>query len=151
MKPQVNVIAVVDVIGALSESSLLGGNICLVDNGDFQSQGQGTPDLCTVVWPGQVVQWSVLAVDLQTPVEIKNVTFLGADGGSDGGSSDGSADGSADGGSADGDKLDLDVWTGVVPAHLAPGVPYRYRLEVQMYEGVNSVLHIDSPALMRAE
>ncbi|MFE7595110.1 hypothetical protein ACFU6K_37490, partial [Kitasatospora sp. NPDC057512] len=45
-------------------------------------------------------------------------------------------------------QLDLNVWSGVVPPYLVPGVPYRYRLELQMYEGEHSVLHIDSPALM---
>jgi hypothetical protein len=35
-----------------------------------------------------------------------------------------------------------------VPSWLTPGVAYRYRLELQMYEGDNSVMHIDTPALM---
>jgi hypothetical protein len=140
MKPQVNIAVVVDVIGALSSKTLLNGNLCLMDDGTFQSTGQGTPQLCTVVAPGQVVQWSALAVDLQTPVEIKSITFLGADGRDDGGTGGDE--------SVDGDRLDLNVWAGVVPPSMAPGVPHRYRLEVQMYEGEHSTVHIDSPALM---
>ncbi|MFG3054463.1 hypothetical protein ACGFZP_26370 [Kitasatospora sp. NPDC048239] len=139
MKPQVNIAVVVDVIGALSAGTLLDGNLSLVDDGPFQSTGQGTPELCTVVAPGQVVQWSALAVDLQTPVEIRRITFLGA--------GHGGAPEPAEP-TEQGEKLDLDVWTGVVPPYLTPGVPYRYRLELQMYEGPYSVLHIDSPALM---
>jgi len=141
MKPQVNIAVVVDVIGALSDKSLLNGNLCMMDDGTFDSTGQGTPELCTVVAPGQVVQWSALAVDLQTPVEIKSITFLGPGDGEDAG-----ARGEDSG---DGDHLDLNVWTGVVPPFMAPGVPHKYRLELQMYEGEHSVLRIDSPALMR--
>ncbi|MBO1416295.1 hypothetical protein [Streptomyces sp. FH025] len=174
MKPQVNIAVVVDVIGALSDKSLLNGNLCLIDDGSFDSTGQGTPELVTVVVPGQVVQWSALAVDLQTPVEIRSISFLPAGGGAaapaygvDHGPAGAPADGAADdvvAGGTDGGygtagavpsghrlesgQLDLNVWSGVVPPYLTPGVPYRYRLELQMYEGDHSVLHVDSPALM---
>ncbi|MDI2126451.1 hypothetical protein [Yinghuangia seranimata] len=146
MKPQVNILALVDVIGALSDRTLGNGNLSLVDNGDFHSLGQGTPELCTIVSPGQVVQWQVLAVDLQTPVEIKSITFLGPEGANGGALNGGSHNGAPDGG--DGEKLDLGVWIGIVPPYLPPGVGHRYRLELQMYEGDNSVMHIDSPTLM---
>ncbi|MCF3121819.1 hypothetical protein IPZ68_19215 [Streptomyces arenae] len=212
-KSQVNIIAVVDVIGALSIKSLLEGNLCMVDDGAFNSTHQGTPNLITVVKPGQVVSWTALAVDLQTPVEIKNISFTPGNGqlgagapgapaygfpgqgaasygspqgaasygspqGALGGSPQGTLGGSPQGapygtqqsaygtpgvqsqgqggsspqGAVHGDpasaKLDLDVWTGVVPHWMARGVPYQYRLEVQMYDGPNSIMHIDSPALM---
>ncbi|MEV0253629.1 hypothetical protein AB0H82_05045 [Streptomyces sp. NPDC050732] len=213
MKSQVNIIAVVDVIGALSIKSLYDGNLCMVDDSPFDSTHQGTPNLVTVVKPGQVVSWTALAVDLQTPVEIKSISFTPAEGqqghegqqgqqsrlqqpgqqgpGTHSGPATVSAPPSAPGmGTAvpgpgptdatgagagaqahqpnqpnqpnqsyqshqphssqesDGDKLDLDVWTGVVPHWMTPGVPYQYRLELQMYEGDNSVMTIDSPALM---
>lgn len=80
MNPKVNIVVVVDVIGALSDGTLRNGNLCMIDDGSLQSTGQGTPELVTVVKPGQVVTWSALAVDLQTPVEIKSITFLGPDG-----------------------------------------------------------------------
>ncbi|MEV5977443.1 hypothetical protein [Streptomyces sp. NPDC052114] len=219
-KSQVNIIAVVDVIGALSIKSLLEGNLCMVDDGAFNSAHQGTPNLVTVVRPGQVVSWTALAVDLQTPVEIKNISFtpgngqlgagapgaasygapgaasygtpgaapygapgaasygtpaqstyggppLGAQGtspqspygsasqaayGTPGAPAQGAAPSGGLATAAHGDpasaKLDLDVWTGVVPHWMARGVPYQYRLEVQMYDGSNSIMHIDSPALM---
>ncbi|MFD9791575.1 hypothetical protein ACFWXK_11570 [Streptomyces sp. NPDC059070] len=140
MKPNVSIIALVDVIGALSDRTLLNGNLGLVDDGSFDSTGQGTPSLCTVVEPGQTVQWTALAVDLQTPVEIRNITFLRADGAEAGEPAQEEAQ-------TDAARLDLDVWSGVVP-YLPPGVPHKYRLELQMYDGANSVLHIDSPALM---
>lgn len=137
MKPKVNIVAVVDVIGALSDQTLHNGNLTLVDDSSCESTGQGTPDLCTKVSPGQVVQWTAVAVDVQTPVEIRNISFLPAD--------QAPPPPGADGGAG---NLDLNAWTGVVPAWLAPGVPYRYRLELQMHEGPNSVIQVDSPALM---
>ncbi|MFI6644950.1 hypothetical protein [Streptomyces sp. NPDC050504] len=136
---QINIACVVDVIGALSINSLEAGNLCLIDDGPFQSTGQGTPGLCTVVRPGQVINWYPLAVDLQTPVEIKKISFLGP----------GDHAAPVDGHTTESEKLDLDVWTGIVPDYLQPGVPYKYRIEFQMYEGGNSVLYVDSPALMR--
>ncbi|MEV8016962.1 hypothetical protein AB0O76_11550 [Streptomyces sp. NPDC086554] len=180
-KSQVNIIAVVDVIGALSIKSLLDGNLCMVDDGAFNSAHQGTPNLVTVVRPGQVVSWTALAVDLQTPVEIKNISFVPGNGhiaaGAPGAAVPGALpQGAAAAGSPGGPvpsapapgalgpatasvgaqahgepasaKLDLDVWTGVVPHWMTRGVPYQYRLEVQMYDGPNSIMHIDSPALM---
>lgn len=190
-KSQVNIIAVVDVIGALSIKSLQDGNLCMVDDGAFDSSHQGTANLVTIVKPGQVVSWTALAVDLQTPVEIKSISFIQSNGktgspsagSSQGGGTAQGADarpqrpgtygqgapgqgsygqgtpgqgaygqGAAAHGQQDEDtaseKLDLDVWTGVVPHWMTPGVPYQYRLELQMYEGPNSVMHIESPALM---
>ncbi|WAL98622.1 hypothetical protein [Streptomyces sp. Je 1-369] len=155
MKTQVNIIAVVDVIGALSVKTLLDGNLCMVDDSAFDSTHQGTADLVTVVKPGQVVSWTALALDLQTPVEIKNISFApsnghnGATASGPATSRPGTTNGEARGqDESDGDKLDLDVWTGVVPHWMTPGVPYQYRLELQMYEGSNSVMSIESPALM---
>ncbi|WP_150493146.1 hypothetical protein [Streptomyces kanamyceticus] len=220
-KSQVNIIAVVDVIGALSTKSLQDGNLCMVDDGSSNSSHQGTPNLVTVVKPGQTVSWTALAVDLQTPVEIKNISFVPANGqrgqhdqsglqgqqgqqsqqgqqgqpgaygqgtygqgaygqsgqsgqfgqpgqsaygqGSPGQSGQSSYDQNSygqstagrgstahaqEGGDPASAKLDLDVWTGVVPSWMARGVAYTYRLELQMYDGVDSVMHVDSPALM---
>ncbi|MEU6124058.1 hypothetical protein [Streptomyces sp. NPDC047123] len=184
MKSQVNIIAVVDVIGALSIKSLHDGNLCMVDDGSYDSAHQGTPNLVTVVKPGQVVSWTALAVDLQTPVEIRSISFVpaggtnGATASGNGASRRGEASGPQQGTAPqaaygtgaqaqgaghqaygqqhdkheeedkDSAKLDLDVWTGVVPHWMTPGVPYQYRLELQMYEGANSVMSIESPALM---
>ncbi|MFB4304280.1 hypothetical protein [Actinomadura sp. NTSP31] len=143
MKEKVNIIALVDVVGALSDRTLHDGNLSLMDDGSLDSAGQGTPDLCTVVAPGQVVQWTAVAVDVQTPVEIRSITFLEA-GGPPG------AAGAPPDGDGERENLDLKVWSGIVPAYLIPGARYRYRLELQMHEGPNSVLNVDSPALMCA-
>lgn len=148
MNEHVNVVIAVDVIGALSDRTLLNGNLIMMDNGPYQSSGQGTPDLCTVCRPGQIIQWVIYAVDLQTPVEIKSIAFL--DAGSGLPALDGDDRGSlnqVDGGSSESEHLELEVWSGVVPPWVVPGVKYRYRLELRMYEGENSVMSIDSCSL----
>ncbi|QXJ20214.1 hypothetical protein AGRA3207_000887 [Actinomadura graeca] len=147
MKPQVNIIVLVDVVGALSERTLNDGNLSLVDDGQFDSPGQGTTRLCTVVSPGQLVQWTAVAVDVQTPVEIRSITFLGS---GDAALEEPDAADAQDVPAHEGTAPDLKVWSGFVPPYLVPGAPYRYRLELQMHEGPNSVLHVDSPALMSA-
>ncbi|GAA4367744.1 hypothetical protein AB0C69_33110 [Actinomadura sp. NPDC048032] len=144
MKPHVNIVVLVDAVGALSDGTLHNGNLSLVDDGDFESHGQGTVDLCTIVVPGQVVQWTAIAIDVQTTAEISAITFLPPGGAAPERAPVWEAP------SGGHENLDLKVWEGVVPAHLTRGVPYHYRLEVQMHEGRHSVLHLDSPALMCA-
>ena len=152
MKPQVNIVVLVDVVGALSERTLNNGNLSLMDDGQFDSRGQGTPDLCTAVSAGQVVQWTAVAVDVQTPVEIRSITFLepGVPTAGPPALEAPAAEFPAAGESPEHESKtpDLKVWSGVVPYYLVPGAPYRYRLELQMHEGPNSVLHVDSPALV---
>ncbi|MFJ2745756.1 hypothetical protein ACIO3O_39560 [Streptomyces sp. NPDC087440] len=187
VQQKVNIVAVVDVIGALSDGTLGNGNLCLIDDSPHDSRGQGTTQLQTVVSPGQTVQWTALAVDLQTPVEIKSITFIGQDeqshrgngashsthgsrqdtsrAGHDTsrarqdttrGTSQGLAQDRDNGGAvhqSNGHKetyenLELAVWSGVVPFHVTPGTPLRYRLELQMYEGLRSTLTVESAALV---
>jgi hypothetical protein len=156
MNQKVNIVALVDVMRALSQGTLDNGNLSLVDDGSFDSEGQGTPGLRTVVAPGQVVQWSALAVDVQTPVAIAGITFLGAAGpGGNGTAGNGTAQNGTNGNGAGAsaqapaaENPDLNVWSGIVPAWLIPGVPYQYRLRLKMHDGPHSVLQVDSPALI---
>lgn len=135
---RINILALVDVVGALSTGTPMDGNVCLIDDSDLQSSGQGTVDLCTRCRPGDLVKWSALAADVQTPVAIRSITFLGEDGTElpplqEAGS---------------GAELDLKVWEGIVPSYLVPGTSYRYRLELQMYEGDASLMRLETPSLM---
>jgi hypothetical protein len=130
---KVNILVVVDVIGALSDGTLHNGNLSMVDDSPYGSAGQGTPDLSTVCHRGQLVQWSVVALDVQTPVEIRSITFPGSS--------------HVDGSAPDTAALDLNTWSGVVPPYLVPGGSYPYRLELQMYEGDGGTFAIESPAL----
>lgn len=141
MESKINIVTVVDVVEALSSKTLLEGNLCMMDDSPFESHNQGTPNLCTHCLPGQVIKWSMIALDLQTPVAIKSIRFIGPDG----------ADAlpKTDPLTAESDKLHLNVWEGIVPYDLVPGVEYKYRMEVQMYEGINCLMTIDSPSIKR--
>jgi hypothetical protein len=145
MRPKVNIIALVDVIGALSDRTLQHGNLCLVDDSGYEGTGQGTAELCTLVLPGQVVEWTALAVDVQTPLVIRGITFLAADGSA---LPAAPAPDPAAGQDAEPANPDALVWSGVVPATLVPGQPYRYQLDLQMDQGRDSILSTNAPALM---
>lgn len=142
MSPRVNIAAVVNVINALSTRSLVGGNLCLMDDSQFGSTGQGGPELSTACRPGQLVTWKVEALDVQTPVEISAITFLGPDGQP----VDDAPAGLAPAGCGTG----ASIWSGIVPGGLVPGQVYPYRIEVRMSEGDFSVLHVDTPSLVIA-
>jgi hypothetical protein len=114
------------------------------------------------VHAGQTVEWSALAVDVQTPLVIKSITFLTPDGANPAAASAdavaaaaratapaGAAAAAAPAATDDQRNPDAQVWSGVVPFTMTPLVPYRYRLELQMDQGEQSVLTIDAPALMR--
>lgn len=142
MESKISIFAVVDVIESLSGGTLLNGNLCLMDNSPWGSTHQGTTNLCTLCSPGQVITWTILALDLQTPVGIRNIAFLGSDG-------NGVVQPQTNSLTTESDKLDVNVWSGIVPYWMAPGVEYRYRFELQMYEGKNSVMYVDTPSLRR--
>ncbi|GGQ05781.1 hypothetical protein [Streptosporangium pseudovulgare] len=165
MKHRISIVVMVDAVGALSDRTLHNGNLSLVDDSSAGSEHQGTPDLITAVAPGQVIQWTPIHVDVQTPVEIHAIEFLS------GATVPPPADqtvpphpveppafpapGAVPGTGADAmgsdghENHDLLVWEGIVPYDMTPGVPYRYRLSLKLHEGPNSVLYIDSPALLR--
>ncbi|BAW79671.1 hypothetical conserved protein [Candidatus Nitrosoglobus terrae] len=143
MKSKINIFCMVDVIellsiGAPSSSDADKGMICMMDNSPFGSLNQGTLNLITLCQPGQTIHWHIVAVDLQTPVEIRSITFLKPN-------PDDNAPINQTNPSST--KLYLNVWEGIVPYCIDYGVEYKYRLELQMYEGKNSLLHIDTPAL----
>ncbi|MGV9324297.1 hypothetical protein [Streptosporangium sandarakinum] len=165
MKHRVSIVVMVDAVGALSDRTLHNGNLSLVDDSSAGSMHQGTPDLVTAVVPGQVIHWTPIHVDVQTPVEIEAIEFLSgvtvpppagqtvpphpvdpaafpAPGTVPGTGGDAMGSGGYE-------NHDLLVWEGIVPYDMTPGVPYRYRLSLKLHEGPNSVLHIDSPALLR--
>lgn len=74
MFKQINIMALVDVIGALSAGTLT-GNIFITDNGSLGACGKGTGTLLSVVTLGQVINWHVVPVDVQTDVAIEKIDF----------------------------------------------------------------------------
>ncbi len=86
MIPQLNILSVVDVIGALRSGSL-DGKLFMVDNspanhagsgvgGCVPSSGLGTDTLATGVRFAQVLNWHVLGIDFQTDVQIQKISFF---------------------------------------------------------------------------
>lgn len=150
MATTVNIAVAVDVIGALSDRALE-GHLFMMDDSVYGSDGKGTSKLITACCAGQIVCWSAYAVDLQTPISIRKIDFLGCC--SSGRNIQGTAKTSAGGDvSTQIDHLgewrnDLKDWRGIVPSYLVPGADYRYRLEIQMGVGKNSVMTVDTPAL----
>lgn len=137
----INIVIAVDTIGALSDGEL-NGNIFLMDNSPWNSGGQGTANLYTLCPPGQVIQWVIYPIDLQTPASIKNITFIGA-------ASNSNVQHKNYCMRAVKGMPTLNSWTGIVPYYMVPGLPYRYRLDIQMGEGKNSIMYTDTPSLIR--
>jgi len=75
MLAQLNIVTLVDVIGALS-SGQLEGNFYIADNSrSARSSGQGTPGLITGTTYAQVLNWHVWAIDVQSSVHIEGIHF----------------------------------------------------------------------------
>jgi len=73
--PQINVLCVVDVIGALKNNTL-GGNYYVVDNSRSPlTSGQGSESLSSSVRFTQVLNWHVMAIDFQTGIHLTNILF----------------------------------------------------------------------------
>lgn len=76
MIPQIIIISVADVIGALS-SGTLKNNLFMMDNRrtNRPSVGIGTDALTTNATYTQVINWHVMAIDFQTDVQINKIIF----------------------------------------------------------------------------
>jgi len=138
MTKYISIVVAVDSIGALSDGTLE-DHLFLMDNSPWESPGKGTDYLSTMCNPGRIIQWVIYPIDLQTPAAIKNITFLDAC------NKTMSKSGNA---RTEIEMPTMNSWTGIVPGGLTPGHPYKYRLEIQIGEGKNSILHRDTPSLM---
>lgn len=138
MIPQINILAAVDVIGAF-RSGTLEGNCYLMDNSrSDRTSGQGSLQLSSAVTYGQVINWQVMPIDLQTFVEIKNILFFDSAGDQ--------LDASADIPCAKLKKYGApsgDYWAGIVGATI-PGGLYYYQLELDMGRKVMSTGAVSS-------
>lgn len=139
MQNQININIAVDVIKALSEQQLE-NNIYMMDDSILESSGQGTERLCTLCKPGQTIRWTVYALDLQTPVVIRNISFAAL--------SEKSKYGNGlNVNCLDDVNPDSNEWAGVLPL-IMEGHKYNYHMELQMGKGRHSCLVIDAPSLM---
>lgn len=71
---QINVLIVVDVVGALASGDL-GANVYLIDSNKYCGSGnEGQQELVTACIDGQVINWSVASVDPGTDAELVGFT-----------------------------------------------------------------------------
>jgi|GEM_PF-718394 len=156
MQSKININISVDSVEALSKKTLT-DNIFVMDNSSFGSQGQGTATLATACAPGQEIHWVATAIDLQTPVCIQNICFLPdalpavtvATGTDDSTTAvEETEDSKAEQPAELMSQLDLYTWTGYLPYCMVPAKPYRYQLVLQIGNGKNSVLAIDTLSLI---
>lgn len=141
MQYNINIVIAVDVIKALSDKKL-DNSIYLMDDSVWGSYGKGTPDLVTRCVPGQTIKWACYPVDLQTPLAISRVEFIPAAGTYVPGYPAPAGTG------LPGVNPDYFEWSGVVPYYLVPNQKYYYRLQLQMGEGKNSIMHVNTAAIM---
>lgn len=144
MQNKININIAVDVAKALSEKTLH-NNVYLMDNSFYGSKNQGTEQLCTFCLPGQTIRWVVYAIDLQTPVAIKDITFIPSNSQRNLAQNDENFD--ANEVVLPENNLDLKIWTGVLP-YMIQEHKYRYRLTLQMGNGKNSIMSLNSPSLL---
>jgi hypothetical protein len=131
MTKQINIMIMVDSIDALIEQQLE-GNCVMVDDSPLFSDKKGTLGLVTKCNPGNLIHWTVKAVDVQTPVSIKEISF-----------------GQPYAGQTiqDEDKLDSLVWDGYVPYVSKKPVKIHYKLVLEIGKGEKSQLATTSPSL----
>jgi hypothetical protein len=135
MQP-VNILIVVDTIAALSMGTLE-GCIHLTDD-SWYSQDKGTMKLKSVCRRGQPVNWTVVAVDVQSPAVLAGIDFV-----------DGGAPVISGGIDPHPDRYVQPrwrTWSGIIRCDTGIGL-HRYRLAIQMGSGPRSVMVINSPAL----
>ena len=73
--PQINIWTAIDVIGALKRGTL-SGNLYMMDNSRSPlTSGQGTETLSSAVKFTQVLNWHVMAIDVQTHISIHKIIF----------------------------------------------------------------------------
>ena len=141
MPPKITIVVAVDTIAALSEQTPE-NNVFLMDDSPFTNAGKGTSRLVTSCCAGQQIEWIVRAIDLQTPVAIRGISFA-APGRSLASTPSDAAEAPAD------PHLDRFAWTGIVPGTMVIGQEYRYQLDIWMGAGRFGTVSIDTPALKR--
>jgi hypothetical protein len=120
----------VDSIKALVDRSLE-GNCFLTDDSYLRSSHKGTLHLNTLCTPGQKVHWCVKAVDVQTPISIKQISF----------------------GSHhlyqpdDAENLDALVWDATVPYPEFMPKTFPYKIVLKIGEGKDSELETSLASL----
>ncbi len=160
--PTLNIQVFVDVIALLSGAPL-NKAVHMFDDSGLGSEGQGAHALVSTVLPGQLVRWTVNALDVQTQVWIKDINFGPVI------VRPASAEGEAE---ATTDELDADagqpasempepwlpaapgpvpIWgkrfEGYIPFEILPELPHVYHFKLAFAKGNGPAVTVDGPAL----
>jgi hypothetical protein len=160
--PTLNIQVFVDVIALLSGAPS-NKAVHMFDDGGMGSEGQGTHTLVSAVLPGQLVRWTVNAVDVQTQVWLKDVTF--------GPAVERTVSEVAEVQSTT-DESDTDTWQqkseapnpwpetaagpvpiwgkrfeGYIPFEILPEMPHVYHLKLAFAQGNGPAVTVEGPAL----
>jgi hypothetical protein len=165
-----NIQIFVDVIGLLSGAPITKA-VHMFDDGGIGGEGQGTSALMTSVLPGQLVRWTVNALDVQTQVWIKDIGFgpipedaspaeVAADAASVAATEELGAETQLDEVPMTAEKPELvlpappaphPVWgkrfEGHIPFEILPDLPHLYHLKLAFASGNGQIITVNGPAL----
>ena len=134
---KLNIQIFVDVI-AMMTGSPVEKTVFIYDDSPSGSVGKGTHKAISAVYPGQLIQWNLYPVDVQTPVWLGGITFgpqetgvaVAPQAGST--ATTDSADGTQAGQGLVGGKTPwLCTWTGYAPLCMLPNYGHPYTLHLQ--------------------
>ncbi len=137
----INIIITIDSIAALS-SGQLEDNLFMMDT-SLNSVNQGSNNLSTHCYQGQIINWIIYAIDVQTPVFIKEISLI---------EQENSLENSILKASSSSDDIPIPskylkqyYWSGYIPFNLKG--EYKYKLIIQIEDGKNGELTINTPSL----
>jgi hypothetical protein len=147
---KLNIQVFVDVI-ALMAGSPVEKSVFIYDDSPSGSIGKGTHTTASAVYPGQLIQWNIYPVDVQTPVWIGGITFgpqvaVAAATSEEVSTAITSAavDVSQE---CTGSKTPwLDTWAGYAPLCMLPDLAYPYSLHLQ-FGVTGKMISVNGPQL----
>jgi hypothetical protein len=141
---KLNIQVFVDVI-ALMAGSPIEKSVFIYDDSPSGSVGKGTHKTVSATYPGQLIQWNIYPVDVQTPVWLGGITF---------GTQDCIADPAPESAEAPNVSQDcpgnktpwLYTWAGYAPLCMLPDCEYPYSLHLQ-FGIAGKVINVNGPKL----
>ena len=132
-----NIQIIVDAIALLTHEEPQ-QTVFLFDDNVHPSKGRGSIQLSSAVYPGQMVRWSVLPMDVQAPVWLKNIRFCGMPGTAEQPNVAYAAE----------KQISSLFWQGYVPTWLVPGNIYPYEVTLGFGPQSARTVSVNGPELI---
>lgn len=143
---KLNIQIFVDVI-AMMTGSPVEKTVFIYDDSPSGSVGKGTHKAISAVYPGQLIQWNLYPVDVQTPVWLGGITFGPQGAEADSTAITGSTDGTQAGQGLVGSETPwLCTWTGYAPLCMLPNYGHPYTLHLQ-FGTTGKMISVPGPQL----